>query len=276
MRTEIIGIERDIILEYVINEDVPLLVFSRSDIHNQFLLKKGFFKILQKKIIFFTPLALKEYYSDSIIELPFTDIRVRFFYKGRGLYFDSTLKTVKNGFAFTIPSKIKKMAAKIEIKPEGVFASFYYSGIENAPLSCITMSNSPVFTSYSNRIKNNGSEYIQQEVNKFFNSDENLESSVEGQIDPLCILALTNSTILLGIRNNTVQVEQGEIYDMKLIIPAGVVKRQIMLKCEIAKVYKKNIVTYKKYMAVAVCNFCNVKLEDQRFLYEQYFNKKFI
>ncbi|OJF77619.1 MAG: hypothetical protein BKP49_01180 [Treponema sp. CETP13] len=273
MSNVIIGIERDIVLDYIA-EQGQLIVYSRVASEKQFMLSHGLFQIIQQKIVFFTPAVLHSLKQANSMELPFSDARIRFFYRGRGLYFDSEIKKVKNGYAFTIPKEIQKMADQVSIQNRICTGFLYYSGSNNTPIECREHEDFLIFN--NNRDENiNEEEYLKQISKKFLNTNRKLESSIEGRAAPLFILGLTDSQILLGMKGNDISLQKDDVYALELQIPAGVLKRRIRLKCVLKEINTKQQTDNSQFGFTVICDLIGVKLEDQRFLYEQFYNKKF-
>ena len=122
MNDTLIGIERDIVVEWFLKNGSDLIIKVSPE--KNILVKKDYFKTLKEGIIFI-PFGVIPEFSD-ITEG--SDFYICFFYKGRGIFFQSPVKLLKNGFAFVISKTVFKQADTQEESVSVVTSKIYYTG----------------------------------------------------------------------------------------------------------------------------------------------------
>ena len=120
MSSSIIGIERDIIIEELCDSGSDLIV--QLPTLKNIVFKKNKYQVLKQGIIFI-PIS-----STSDNFLPDETVKLCFFYRGRGIFFQSNVKQLKNGFAFIIPKILYKQPEDKRKDSRGVYAKIFCSG----------------------------------------------------------------------------------------------------------------------------------------------------
>ena len=120
MSSSIIGIERTIIIEELCASGSDLIIQPPS--LKNIVLKKDQFQILKQGILFvpFSVLDVK-FSADELVKLCF-------FYRGRGIFFQSNARLLKNGYAFIIPKVLYKQPEDTRKQDRGVYAKVFCSG----------------------------------------------------------------------------------------------------------------------------------------------------
>ena len=120
MSSSIIGIERSIIIEELCRSGSDLII--QLPTLNNIVLRKNQYQILKQGILFVPFSAMTVSLSaDEIVKLCF-------FYRGRGIFFQSDVKHLKNGYAFLIPKVLYKQPENTRKQDRGVSAKVFFSG----------------------------------------------------------------------------------------------------------------------------------------------------
>lgn len=120
MSNSIIGIERAIIIEELYGSGSDLIVQLPN--LNNIVLHKNQYQVLKQGILFVPFSAIPGGFSaDDVIKLCF-------FYRGRGIFFQSDVKSLKNGYAFIIPKVLYKQPEDTRKQNRGVYAKVFFSG----------------------------------------------------------------------------------------------------------------------------------------------------
>ena len=235
--------------EYIPSEK-NLPTFSPLD------LEEKNYSILDQGIIFFTRNQTPRVIVDN------AKICVFFYYNGRGLFFESSLRHVKNGFAIVIPDFIYKqddigkellenfkcVLSNSEDKSEG-------------KISCLPSEKFPLFVSVDES----------QIPMQFFSENLiELNPSVEGRIFPPYLLYISEQEIFIGSLTSKIHFEIEETYSLELVIPFSLIHRKINCKVILKDKFKSESSTEKTCYKFELSD---LKQEDYRFLYEK-LNKK--
>ncbi len=216
------------------------------------------YSILEQGIIFFTRNQCSRVIVDN------AKICVFFYYNGRGLFFESALRHVKNGFAVVIPDfiykhdeindgfleKFKCILSNSDDKTEGNFP-------------CITSEKFPLFVPVDET----------QIPIQFFS--ENLTAqipSVEGRFLHPYLLYVSAEELFIGSLTSKIHFEIGEVYSLELVVPFSLVYRNINCKVVLKDKFKSETSSEKTCYKF---EFSDLKFEDYRFLYEK-INKKIL
>lgn len=210
------------------------------------------YSILEQGIIFFSRNQCSRVIVDN------AKICVFFYYNGRGLFFESALRHVKNGFAIVIPDfiykhdeinngfleKFKCILSNSDDKTEGNFP-------------CITSEKFPLFVPVDET----------QIPIQFFSENLTPETPpVEGRILPPYVLYISESELYIGCLTSKTKFEIDDEYALELIIPFAFISRTIfctvILKERFQSESSKEKTCYKFELS-------NLKQEDYRFLYEK-------
>ena len=120
MSSSIIGIERTIIIEELCNSGSDLIIQLPS--LKNIVLSKDQYQVLKQGILFVPFSAISG-------KIPANDlVKLCFFYRGRGIFFQSEAKTLKNGYAFMIPKVLYKQPEDTRKQNRGVYAKVFCSG----------------------------------------------------------------------------------------------------------------------------------------------------
>ncbi len=147
MSKGLVGIERDVVLNSIITDKSPLMLQSVDKMHEEagmLTLQFNDYRIYSQGILFFKK-VLPQWTSYEQITKMSLQLNVSFYYRGRGLYFISTLKKVQNGFALIVPPIVNKMSLELEEDDDCVSAKIFQPGFAGVHAYCREKSNYLLF-----------------------------------------------------------------------------------------------------------------------------------
>ena len=210
------------------------------------------YSILDQGIIFFTRNQTPRVIVDN------AKICVFFYYNGRGLFFESTLRHVKNGFAIVIPDFIYKQDDIGNGVLQNLKCFLSNSDDENdGKISCLPTDKFPLFTKVDKS----------QIPMQFFS--ENLLTdtpSVEGRIVPPYLLYLSDTELFIGCLTSKIRFSIGETFSLELAIPFAFFERKIICNATLEDKFQSQSSTEKTCYKFSLSN---LKQEDARYLYEK-------
>ena len=133
MNAPLTGIARDVVADFLFSEKPPLSLYAASEAQTDgepLTLSGAQYEAVSNRLLFFPFAAVPESF------FAVARIGVRFFYKGRGLYFSGELKRVKNGFALIVPQAIFKSDDVPPVYLKDISASIYIPGFTSAQARC--------------------------------------------------------------------------------------------------------------------------------------------
>ncbi len=143
MSNGLIGIERDVVLNTLIQDKSPIIVspvVKPGVSVEQMTLQSSEYKIYPQGILFFKRFIPQWKPIDDLLRSNTkANIRltVSFYHRGRGIFFISSLNLVQNGYALTLPAQVYKMdESPRELKNE-VNASLFLEGVSGIYVRCI-------------------------------------------------------------------------------------------------------------------------------------------
>lgn len=255
-------IERLIVIKYLQDNLPKLLIKSISTEYipsekntPKFLpleIEKNNYSILDQGIIFFSREQVSRVITDK------AKICLFFYYNGRGLFFESVIRQVKNGFAIVIPEFIYKQDDVGNGVLQNLQCNLYNStDATEGKISCVTTDKFKLFF----KIDEN------QIPIQFFSENLTPETPpVEGRILPPYVLYISESELYIGCLTSKTKFEIDDEYALELIIPFAFISRTIfctvILKERFQSESSKEKTCYKFELS-------NLKQEDYRFLYEK-------
>ena len=221
-------------------------------------LQESKYSILDQGIIFFTRNQTSRVIVDN------AKICVFFYYNGRGLFFESTLRHVKNGFAIVIPDFIYKQ----DDIGNGVLQNLkcFLSNSDDeseGKIACVPTDKFSLFTKVDET----------QIPIQFFS--ENLLSdtpSVEGRILPPYLLYLSDTELFIGCLTSKIRFAIGETFFLELAIPFAFFERKIYCNATLEDKFQSQNSTEKTCYKFSLSN---LKQEDARYLFEKINKKNF-
>lgn len=164
MANELTGIERKLVLQYLMDANVPVTLTEENQeekdnrTENQETKKNpeirsvasGIFPVAlpgEQMTVLDQGIILLQNPPESIKAFDGKKVRVQFYFNRLGLYFITDVKSVKSGLALVIPSTINKIEEKEKKQSPTFTALLYYSPEESGALKCSFLQDYPVFVS---------------------------------------------------------------------------------------------------------------------------------
>lgn len=295
--SELTGIERELVLQYLIDGNVPVTLTPLEDKTDEIkpataavfpvAFKSEKITVLNEGIILLKnpPQNARSYISKKV--------RVEFYFNRLGLYFITEAKEVKAGLALVIPSSIKRMTEIVE-KPKNAFSAIlYYScnqktdlRIDCVPCNGYELFQKPVWRDIREDCSRKAKEYLEKfivEARKKqmagnglqlipvcrYLSEKNIEkSAIEGRILPLQMLYIDYERIVFANVASSMKLLPETEYALEIVFPlesSPIKKRTVFVTCLVEDIYEDDDKEFK----CAVCRFTSIKEEDVRFLYEK-------
>ncbi len=303
-------IERDIIVKNL-SEDLPLLIIksvsTRFIPHERHLpqfepvtIKPKSYSITEEGILF---LPLANYFLPIPDKTP---VCIFFYYKGRGLFFETSFRIVRQGYALVISPHIFKQLDDSQPFEKQIGAKVFFNTQEKKSLSidCITHPDIPLFSKDAwQKITEHAEQNVLSVVNALHGTDfqrsidmftenkaQNVEEyysavnaglylsgqtveipCVEGRIEPLSLLFISHKELVFGCRSGQIPLYEGNEYAAELSVPVQRIHRTIYITVCVEKIIGSPLTENKKQCALA--SITSIREEDRRFLYERLYNK---
>lgn len=305
------GIERELVLSYLIDGNVPVTVTPIDDLSKEIkeskdgvrhavssifpvALKGEQIKVLEQGIILLSnpPKSVKEFKSKKV--------RVEFYFNRLGLFFNTELKEIKSGLALVIPSEIFRIAELEKERALDFSASLFYScnkktdvHIDCFPLEGYRLFSKPIWADVPEEIQHKTKDYLEEFITharkqgtagtglqlipvcRYLAEAKEKIQSVEGRQNPLDIIYADYERIVFASKTDGMHLEPSTEYALELSFPiesAAIKLRKMFLTCCVEDLYQND----EKTFTAAVCRYTSVKEEDIRFLYEKTTNKLFM
>ncbi|MGP1588024.1 MAG: hypothetical protein ACTTHG_06755 [Treponemataceae bacterium] len=261
-------VERDIVISYISDEKPELLLKSVVD---KFVKKENDAE--------FDDISIKSFeytVERGVIFIPFNEnfnlkmpknksrILVFFYYKGRGLVFETVLKYVKNGFALVIDKNIFKQFEDGNGIYENAKCIIFHTRENNGgKIDCQADDNFKIFVPVSKS----------SILEKFFILNFTNETpSIQNRVLKPIILFLSHTHFLIGCFSDFYTFEIGLSYRVEIVIPQISCERIINCDAKVFDCYTLKDISERKCYEF---RFETLKLEDKRFLYEKLIKKTF-
>ncbi len=147
MSKGLFGVEREVVLNSIISDKSSLMMqkIESNNEHSDILtLNVNEYKIYEQGIVFFKKI-MPQWFKKSLEGEIGIQLTVSFYYRGRGLYFISTLKKVQNGFALIVPPIVNKMDVETQEDENIVNATIFQTGSSGVLAYCKEKSNYLLF-----------------------------------------------------------------------------------------------------------------------------------
>lgn len=302
---ELTGIERELVLQYLIDGNVPVTVTELND--SSVKQKKTAFSavfpvaleakhltVLKQGIILLDnpPLEVKNFLSK--------DVKVQFYFNKLGLYFVTQIKETLSGkLALVIPQKIQKIQEKKEENHSSFSAIFYFSANQSSSnqknetsFKCAFSDDFPLFiqpkwSSIEEEKQEIAKSYLKKIVNecksnnennrilgnglflinicKYLSEEEKTYKAISGRKNPLKIIYIDSSKIVFAGLKDDFIPESETEYSILLSFP--IFQGPIKERIIYSNLKFENIFyDDKKEKFTTVAAFSNIKEEDSRFL----------
>lgn len=307
-KEQLSGIERDLVLQYLIDGNTPVTLTpvdfkSNSDEKIQSIPSKVFpiaiksenIKVQKNgKIFLVNP-------TQAVIGFENKTVKVEFYFNRIGLFFISNVKKEKDSLVLELPDTLNRIKDEEE-KTDYDFSAllyFQYKDKKDLNLKCIPWSEEeiltrPVWKSIPLESQKQAKEYLEQFVEEakveknagngiqlipichYLTFDEEKFESVQDRVKPLQILYVDHERIVFGIESNSESFTAGNEYGLKMsfsIKESPILSRDVFVTLYIAKVYK----TKKSSSKVCIdCVYTTIQEEDVRYLFEKTTKTHFI
>ncbi|MBQ6057255.1 MAG: hypothetical protein IJL34_06260 [Treponema sp.] len=299
MNNELTGIERQLVLQYLMDGNVPVTVTEILPVPSEE--EKGKIKSIagvfpvavrhdQMEVLDQGIILLKNP-AETVKSFDGKNVKVQFYFNKLGLYFETQMKSVRSGdLALVIPAVIKKVEERVKKSSDSFNAVIYWEGQGSNDIKCGLLDDYPTFVTpkwsdvpeedqvtakrylenavmHSKTVgKSIGNGLFLLSVCRFLaQKNESQESSIQDRKNPPDIIYIDSERIVFaGPARNNIFTESGE-YALILGFPiaSGPIKeRTVYITARADSIFTDDDNT--KYCAV--CDYKSIKEEDQSFL----------
>jgi hypothetical protein len=140
MSDSITGLERDVIL-YVFKTEKPELILEFQSSVN----KRDSLKIFDSNYSYISEGILFFQIGNDLLSLLISDeVKIRFFYKGRGIYFSTKIKRMRNGYALVIPPTLNKSIDAEQPNSSAIKGRITYGSNSSLGINCVSSDSYPL------------------------------------------------------------------------------------------------------------------------------------
>ncbi|MBQ9626951.1 MAG: hypothetical protein IJR40_07220 [Treponema sp.] len=302
------GIERELVLQYLIDGNVPVTVTPIESPEEDdggkvkpataalfpIAIKAEQLKVLEQGIILLTnpPQNVKNFIDKKA--------RVEFYFNRLGLYFETKIKQIKAGLALVIPSSISRIQEAVpKSRPTEFAAQLYFSvnqktdvHIDCVPAEGYDIFSKPVWKDIAEGAQQKAKAYLEEfivharqkgvagsgvqliPVVRYLSEKVSKIESVQGRKSPLETLFVNHERIVFGQKTGNVDLQDGTEYalEMSFPMPRPLTERKIFATCRIESNYYDD----EKEFVCVVCRYTSLQEEDMRFLYEKGTGEKLV
>ncbi len=303
MANELTGIERKLVLQYLMDANVPVTLTEEkeSGTENQDFREEpeirsvasGIFPVAlpgKQMTVLDQGIILLQNPPESIKAFDGKKVRVQFYFNRLGLYFITDVKSVKSGLALVIPSCINKIEEKEKKHSPSLTALLYYSSNESGALKCSFLQDyelfvSPKWSDVPEEVQFKAKSYLEKFVMECRSDGKSIGNglflisvvrylatpsqktnlAIEGRKENPFVIYLDEQRIVFAGNVDDIIIQGGCDYSVVLGFPifSGPIKERTIYSN-----FKADNVFFdeenKKYCAV--CSFTNIKEEDARYI----------
>ncbi len=303
------GIERELVLRYLLDGNVPVTITPFSDKENDSDNIKNFdsavvpvaFKPEDISVLKEGIILLKDA-PESISKCVDNPVKVEFYFNRVGLYFVTMLKSVSSGLALVIPAEINRIP-DVYVNKKYDFTAQLIVSVSNegstrflcVPAEGFELFTRPIWSSieleYQRQAKKLLEEYVKEAKIKQKTGNglrlinicrymvtpkiEKIEA-VQGRVKPFDILFVNHERIVLGFEKNAAfELSENAEYPVEIhfaLKDTPSVVRKIFVTCKVDNLFKNDDGT----RLAADCVYTMLQEEDCRFLYEKATSSLFI
>lgn len=297
------GIERELVLQYLIDGNVPVTVTpveSENDADTIHSVPSQIFPVVIKgenvKVSKSGEISLKNL-PQSAVSFKSKNVKVEFYFNRVGVFFESKISETKDGYTIELPKEISRIQ---DVEEEHLydFSSVIYFDFNNkkdlnikcVPSKIVELFERPVwkliplenqkkakdllekFVEEAKVHKNAGNGLLLIPVCNYLTFENTQFESIENRQKPVEILYIDHERIVVGFEQNDDFV-QNEEFGIKLIFSlkkGPILTRDIFVTAFVNKIYKnenKFCIDFK---------YTTLQEEDMRFLYEKTTKSLFI
>lgn len=297
------GIERELVLQYLIDGNVPVTVTpveSENDADTIHSVPSQIFPVVIKgenvKVSKSGEISLKNL-PQSAVSFKSKNVKVEFYFNRVGVFFESKISETKDGYTIELPKEISRIQ---DVEEEHLydFSSVIYFDFNNkkdlnikcVPSKIVELFERPVwkliplenqkkakdllekFVEEAKVQKNAGNGLLLIPVCNYLTFENTQFEAIENRQKPVEILYIDHERIVVGFEQNDDFV-QNEEFGIKLIFSlkkGPILTRDIFVTAFVNKIYKnenKFCIDFK---------YTTLQEEDMRFLYEKTTKSLFI
>ena len=297
------GIERELVLQYLIDGNVPVTVTpveAENDADTIHSVPSQIFPVVIKgenvKVSKSGEISLKNL-PQSAVSFKSKNVKVEFYFNRVGVFFESKISETKDGYTIELPKEISRIQ---DVEEEHLydFSSVIYFDFNNkkdlnikcVPSKIVELFERPVwkliplenqkkakdllekFVEEAKVQKNAGNGLLLIPVCNYLTFENTQFESIENRQKPVEILYIDHERIVVGFEQNDDFV-QNEEFGIKLIFSlkkGPILTRDIFVTAFVNKIYKnenKFCIDFK---------YTTLQEEDMRFLYEKTTKSLFI
>lgn len=300
--SKLTGIERELVLQYLIDGNVPVTLTPLEDNTEQ---NDNIIKSLSSQIF---PIAIKSEHlkinkegvialenpPQSVMQFANKDVKVEFYFNRVGLFFTSKVTETKEGLNISIPNEIERIKDIIEDKKYDFSAIIYFDCKNRKELNntCIPCEDIELFTRPAWKIIPLENQKLAKELLEEFVEQAKVEKNagngillipvckylVEKHIDQVqamenrhksfSILFIDHERLVIGMNSKFCSFFPAEEYGVKLsfAIKGGpILTRDIYVTCSVNKIYRSK----DKENSCVDLVFTTIQEEDLRFMFEK-------
>ena len=265
-KNELTGIERQLVLEYLMDGNSPVTITLVKDTDETsasepvsavfpVALRAEQIKVLGQGII------LLKNAPDSTELFAGKMVRVKFYFNKLALFFVTKVQRASTGLALVIPSAISKVEDEQPVdndKPGFSVTIFYKSGSKNGQkidIRCNLDERFPLFV--RGDYKKLTDRYFSVEIME-------REESIAERIHAPTVIYLDSESVVFASKKNDMTLSHGCEYALLLRFPiAGPIKeRKVYLSCVVDEIFEN----YECNRLCARAKFSSIREEDERFL----------
>ncbi|MBB5225608.1 hypothetical protein DYE50_06910 [Treponema ruminis] len=264
-KSELTGIERQLVLEYLMDGNAPVtltLIKEESSAPSDSAPISAIFPVAlraeQLKVLNQGIILLKNVPESASVFLGQT-VKVQFYFNKLALYFVTKVQRVSAGFALVIPSVISKVPDKKSQEKSGfAVVLFYKNGSKSGQkidIHCDFDERFPLFV--RSDFKKIVDRYLSEK------KSEQVES-IADRIHAPKVIYLDSRRIVFAAKKTDMSLTQGCEYALLLRFPiAGPIKeRKVYLTCIVDEMFEN----YECNRLCACAKFSSIREEDERFL----------
>lgn len=299
---QLTGIERDLVLQYLIDGNVPVTLTPIEDENSD---DEEIIKSLTSQIF---PIAIKgehlkvkkdgsillENPPQSVINFANKKVKVEFYFNRVGLYFISDVTESKKGLKLAIPENINRILDVVEETNYDFSALIYFEckTRKDLNLKCVPSEDIELFTRPVWKLIPLENQKKAKELLEYFVEQAKVEKNagngiqlipickyltdnhvkameaMENRVKPLSILFVDHERLVLGMESNLCTFFQSEEYGVKLsfsIKNGPIQSRDIYVTCIVNKIYRSS----DGLQSCVDFRYTTMQEEDMRFLYEK-------
>ena len=287
MARELTGIERQLVLQYLIDGNVPITVSPAQRDADDGMIRSGSSRIFpvavrgdQMTVLAQGIILLNA--RESVEQFIDTDVRVQFYFNKLGLYFVTKLKHTSSGPAIVIPAVILRVTDEPPKKMRAMSAVLYYEAGKTAGgvhIDCdfaddyalfVTPQWSDIPESDAARAKDYlerfGSDVFLIPVCRYLAHDEPETAALQGALHAPTVLYLDHERIVFGAETSSLRLKDGCEYALRLSfpLPKPLKTRDVYVTCLVSQLFTSD----DGSKSCAVCTYTSIKEEDARYLFD--------